>query len=77
MPKSYRETDLSIESMNMKETNKCPVCGKSNLEYMQTCPVCNWQNDIAQRDNPDWEGCANNMSLNQAIEAYKNNKPIS
>jgi len=60
----------------MKEINKCPVCGKADLEYMEICPVCEWQNDLAQRDNPDWGGCANNMSLNQARIAYQNGKKV-
>jgi hypothetical protein len=62
--------------MGMNETNRCPVCGKTILEYMEICPVCQWQNDIAQRDNPDWKGCANNMSLNQAKAAYKKGEQI-
>ena len=62
--------------MNAKETNKCPVCGQTELEFMEVCSVCEWQNDIYQRDHPDRGGCANNMSLNEAISAYKNHKPI-
>lgn len=60
----------------MKETNKCPVCGKSDLEDMEICPICRWQNDLVQRDNPDWDGCANIMSLNQAEEAYLQGQKI-
>lgn len=62
--------------MNTSETNICPVCGKTTLEYMEICDVCEWQNDLVQLRHPDMEGGANNMSLNQAKEAWKNGEPI-
>ena len=37
----------------------------------EICPVCGWQDDDIQNDDPDLEGGANEMSLNQAKEAYK------
>lgn len=57
-------------------TNICPVCGKSTLEAFEVCQVCDWQNDRVQMMHPDMEGGANNMSLNQAKEAWKNGEPI-
>ena len=60
----------------MSETNICPVCGQSVLKAFEICPVCDWQNDRVQVKHPDWEGCANNMSLNQAREAWKSGKEI-
>jgi len=60
----------------MSETNKCPVCGQSDLGNLEICPVCEWQNDRVQLMKPDWEGCANKMSLNQAKEAYRQGKHI-
>ena len=45
-------------------------------EPFETCPVCRWCNDIVQEDKPDWQGCANNMSLNMALKAYKNGEII-
>ena len=66
----------NIGMTNTRETNTCPVCGQKELEYMEICPVCEWQNDTAQLRHPDWDGCANNMSLNEAREAYKKGKKI-
>lgn len=54
----------------------CPVCGKAWLEWFEFCEYCDWQNDRYQMYHPDAEGCANNMSLNQAKEAYAKGEPI-
>ena len=62
--------------MSTNETNVCPVCGRSTLEAFEVCPVCEWQNDRVQMAHPDMEGGANNMSLNQAKQAWKNGEPI-
>lgn len=62
--------------MSTNETNVCPVCGQSVLEAFEICPVCDWQNDRVQFMHPDMEGGANNMSLNQAKQAWKNGEPI-
>ncbi len=62
--------------MSEQETNICPVCHKSRLAYMEICPVCEWQNDPVQFRHPDWEGCANNMSLENAREAFSKGKQI-
>lgn len=55
----------------------CPVCGKHQFEEddnFEICPVCGWEDDAIQREDPDYDGGANPISLNQAIEAYKNKK---
>lgn len=57
----------------------CPVCGskcKGETVEFDVCKTCGWEDDHLQRDNPDYEGGANSMSLNQAKEAYANDKPI-
>lgn len=57
----------------------CPVCGKHQFEYLdfyEVCPVCGWEDDGLQRDEPDYEGGANRMSLNQAKEAWAQGKPV-
>lgn len=63
----------------MGDGNKCPVCGKFTFEFyndMDICPVCDWCNDALQEREPDYEGGANRMSLNEAKEAYKQGKQI-
>ncbi len=57
----------------------CPVCGSEVIEEegnFEVCPVCNWEDDNLQRDEPDYTGGANEMSLNQAKEAYRKGLPI-
>ena len=55
---------------------KCPCCEfytfdkKPNGEY-DICPVCFWEDDPFQAENPDLEGMANTVSLNQARENFK------
>ena len=58
---------------------KCPVCGKYEFQHeddYDVCPVCNWENDGLQYDEPDYAGGANDMSLNQAREAWKNGERV-
>lgn len=52
----------------------CPVCGKylfAEAGDYDICPVCNWENDPIQSDNPDFSGGSNVMSLNEARKAYR------
>ena len=52
-------------------------CGNHSLppdSIYEICPVCGWEDDDIQNDDPNFEGGANDMSLNQAKEAYKNGK---
>lgn len=61
--------------MSLSETNKCPVCGRSDLGYFEISPLCEWQDDY-QRTHPDSGGCANNMSLNEARKAFREGRSI-
>ena len=60
---------------------RCPCCGNMTLDdepgHFDICDVCGWEDDNIQRDDPDFWGGANDMSLNQAREAFKQGKPIS
>lgn len=60
----------------IKNDRVCPCCGKTHVEEYEICDVCNWENDPVQSWKPDLKGGANQMSLNEARRAYKNNKPI-
>ncbi|WP_415359971.1 CPCC family cysteine-rich protein, partial [Pseudomonas aeruginosa] len=36
----------------------------------EICPVCYWEDDIAQNKDPDYDGGANGISLNNAKENF-------
>ncbi len=59
-----------------RNKNICPVCGRKMLEEYEICDICDWQNDSVQLRRPEWEGCANNMSLNEARKAFSEGKKI-
>lgn len=64
----------------MAEKHKCPVCGEYEFEEQgcyDICEVCGWEDDPIQGNDPDLKGGANSMSLNEAIEAYKNGKQVN
>ena len=53
---------------------QCPCCGYYTLpesRLYDICPVCNWEDDYSQFHNPDFEGGANDESLNQARKNYQ------
>lgn len=46
----------------------CPVCRKHTFKEdngFEICPVCKWEDDGVQRDDPDYPGGANHISLNE------------
>jgi hypothetical protein len=58
-------------TMNASETDllPCPCCGQRVLEELgnyEICDVCGWEDDPVQSSDPDFEGGANEQSLNQA-----------
>ena len=58
--------------MNRKDTI-CPVCEKYSFEYpddYDNCPICGWENDGVQRENNDYWGGANILSVNEAKTVY-------
>ena len=57
-----------------KQKHLCPVCGKYEFKEIGSfddCPVCGWEDDSYQEWYPDEDCCGNQMSLNEAREAYK------
>lgn len=62
-------------SVNKNNDDKlCPVCKKHYFEQVgayEICPVCGWEDDKIQRQDPDFVGGANKLSLNQAIKEYE------
>ena len=62
--------DMDIEK---KEDRLCPCCGRycfREAGAYEICPVCGWEDDPLQRREPDFEGGANKLSLNDAIRKY-------
>ena len=47
---------------------KCPVCSEYDFTMdnnFDVCPVCEWENDGVQLDDPNYRGGANELSLNE------------
>ncbi|CQR71668.1 hypothetical protein SOV_04640 [Sporomusa ovata DSM 2662] len=58
---------------------KCACCGNETItepDFYEICPVCGWEDDGVQREDPDYKGGANQMSLNEAREAYRKGLPV-
>ena len=54
--------------------HKCPVCAKYEFKDSSSydiCPFCGWEDDGDQLNEPDFEGGANELSLNAYREKYK------
>jgi hypothetical protein len=61
--------------MNKKKF-QCPCCGYFTLDEkppgtFEICPVCYWEDDDVQFNNPNYVGGANGISLNQARKNYR------
>ncbi len=51
----------------------CKCCGNITIDndsLFEICPVCGWESDLVQEENPDYAGGANDMSLNQYKDFY-------
>ena len=62
--------------------HKCVCCSNYTINdeppgTFEICPVCFWEDDNVQFDDPDCEGGANKVSLNKARENYKKIGAIS
>lgn len=54
---------------------KCPCCGFFTMPQptpgsREICPVCYWQDDRAQFDDPNYVGGANKKCLREARHSY-------
>ena len=62
------------------EKAKCCACCGNPLRFPydcdEICKICGWQDDDIQNDDPDFEGGANDMSLNQAKMAYAQGRKV-
>jgi hypothetical protein len=60
----------------MKERHPCPCCGYLTMPEpppgtYSVCPVCYWEDDGAQFEDPSYEGGANSVSLSTARENFR------
>ncbi len=65
-----------IIDFSKKGSHKCPVCGKyefPEFDSFDVCPVCGWEDDWIQEDDPDFGG-ANWETLNGCKALYKAGK---
>ncbi|GHU76133.1 hypothetical protein FACS189461_3330 [Spirochaetia bacterium] len=62
------------------EYKQCACCGEDSLDasvkFFDICPVCGWEDDPVQRNNPDYDGGANHLSLNEARRAFAEGKDL-
>ena len=62
--------------MKIELDGYCPCCGyntfegEERLQYI-ICPICYWEDDPIQFSEPEYEGCANRVSLVQAQKNFK------
>jgi len=54
----------------------CPCCGYLTIGEeppgtFEICPVCFWEDDNVQFEDPNYAGGANSVSLNQARENFR------
>ena len=61
--------------MNPEMKYTCPCCGYKSLDEKPPgtygiCPICFWEDDGIQFDDPDYEGGANVVSLRQAQKNF-------
>ncbi|MGF6344010.1 uncharacterized Zn finger protein (UPF0148 family) [Citrobacter sp. 506] len=64
----------------MDLAHSCPCCGKYEFPEegsYEICPVCTWEDDPIQTEEPDYKGGANVMSLNEAREAFRQGRKVS
>lgn len=61
---------------NKNKNHVCPCCGFLTLSEpppgtFEICPVCYWEDDDVQFNDPNYTGGANQDSLNQARQNFK------
>ena len=58
-----------------KQKKNCPVCGYKTLDAKNNshdiCPVCFWEDDKIQNNDPSETNGANAICLSEAIANYK------
>ncbi len=65
-----------ISKEDYYKPHMCPVCGEyefPGFDSFDICPVCGWEDDAVQEDDPDFGG-ANPETLNGYKALYKAGK---
>ena len=61
----------------MKTKYQCPCCGQFTLESSpgtyDICPICGWEDDPVQFEQPEYADGANRISLLQARREWRLN----
>ncbi|RRB09386.1 CPCC family cysteine-rich protein [Larkinella rosea] len=54
----------------------CPCCGYRTMDlgpgHYEICPVCFWEDDPIQKQNPNYDGGANKVSLRAGQQNFIN-----
>jgi hypothetical protein len=77
VPIEDRSGILARRDRPMMSRYPCPCCGFLTLDErppgtFAICPVCWWEDDEVQARDPEYVGGANDVSLRQARENYRN-----
>ncbi|EPH6925283.1 TPA: CPCC family cysteine-rich protein [Proteus mirabilis] len=59
--------------MTIEDLYPCPCCGNKTISELgdyEICPVCGWEDDPVQSEDPDFSGGANSNNLNDAKKKY-------
>ncbi|MBR4718788.1 MAG: hydrolase [Lachnospiraceae bacterium] len=63
-----------MSSIGISEKFRCPCCGYytlPNAGAYEICPVCFWEDDPVQEDDPDLAGGANDLSLTECRNNFE------
>lgn len=81
---THGQTYLQMGRTTDLDTNTgttCPVCHLENAfaesGNYEICPQCNWEDDPVQRNNPDFPGGANPLSIKAAQEAWLSKSKVN
>lgn len=61
----------------MEAKKMCKCCGKYELDkdsIFEICPICGWESDPVQEDDPNYSGGANSLSLNDYKKEYESRR---
>ena len=78
--RQWRLNNPSIAAQKRDFTNTppiCPCCGQHSFKVCgnyEICSTCRWEDDPSQREDHDYGGGANELSLNEHRQKWLNRK---